>query len=195
MTAHALSRLWVAHPRCRATLLLLALPIIALAAGALAKRPLAPARWLAAHGLAHDGGRLVEQTGVVMQVHAWDCGPAALANLLALLRHPVPTTNVLAQLAGTTAEGTSLEQLVLAAHHVGVPLRLLITDPARAPLPTPPYVAWIERRHFVLVAGRQIGDTLTVVDPALGRYRVSASAFRLHWSGAAAVLQNAGADM
>jgi ABC-type bacteriocin/lantibiotic exporter with double-glycine peptidase domain len=47
---------------------------------------------------------------------------------------------------------------------------------------------WIRRDHFVLVTERAPDGMVTIVDPEVGRYRLSMRAFRRVWSGEALVL-------
>ncbi len=82
----------------------------------------------------------------------------------------------------TRSEGTSLAALKLVAEERGLlsqGLRLDVEALDHLPMPA---IAHVHRSHFVVVR-RLGGDQLVVDDPALGRLRMSATAFDRAWDG------------
>ena len=173
--------------RHRALAVLLGVIAAAGMLGLLAPDPLRPLRAARRTSLAVQGAVYEGRAGVVLQRTLFDCGPAALANLLEIRGAPVPPLDSLARLAGTTATGTTLGGLARAATQLGLPVRLVRRDPARfTGTDGLPMVAWVDRSHFVVVSDTSSG-MLTIVDPQIGRYRTSRGAFRRRWSGEALV--------
>lgn len=129
--------------------------------------------------------RFLGATGLHRQQDRWDCGPAALRNLLERLGEPVASLDHLASRAGSDRKGTSLGGLSRAARSLGLPTRACRLDPG-GPLPLRPFIAWLRPGHFVTVVPEPPGSLL-VLDPALGRYRVSPTGFARIWSGEALI--------
>jgi hypothetical protein len=169
-----------------AVLVLLVFSGLALAATAWARNPLAPAQRWGEWRVRAAGGRLLGRDQVVLQTRLFDCGPAALVNLFVVLHRKAPSVHLIARLAETTPAGTSLIALADASAHLALPLALR-WQKADEPLPPPPFIAWVDRGHFVTVVARDDHDVLLVLDPTLGRYLLPESAFRARWSGAAAL--------
>ncbi len=111
------------------------------------------------------------------------CGPVALRGLLQALGVET-TVETLAQAAGTDATGTSMLGLLKAAKALGVDLHGVQTG--RDGELAPPFIAFVNGNHFVLVReGRDGGYTVVDVD---GTERaVSRDLFRREWDGKALV--------
>jgi ABC-type bacteriocin/lantibiotic exporter with double-glycine peptidase domain len=107
-----------------------------------------------------------------------------LANLLIVLGGTPPPVDDIGSLAGTGARGTTFAGLSEAARRLGVPNRLLRMEPA-SELSTP-FIAWVDRGHFVTVVPDS-SDSVLVLDPQAGPYRIEASGLARYWSGEALV--------
>ena len=174
--------------RRRAAIVVLALLGASTLLAAAAGDPARAVRAVLRLGLLMEGAAYQGRDDVVLQRTPFDCGPAALANLLAARGRPVPPVDSLARLAGTTARGTSLGALALVAGRLGLRVEVLHLEPASAPAPAHlPMVAWVRRSHFVVVLAGPSDSVLTVVDPQVGRYRIPVAVFRRRWSGEAMV--------
>lgn len=151
------------------------------------QNPMGPLRAIARWTLERKGARFLAAAHVRLQSSLDDCGPTALAELLDLSGLPVPSAASLRRLSETTAGGTTLANLGIAAGKAGLPVFAVHWDPVdldQLPLPS---LAWVERRHFVVLARRGNGDSLDIHDPAAGHYRMSVNQFARLWSGAALV--------
>ncbi len=181
----ALLRRLSAHPRAAACGLLLAVPAALLAATTVLSELPRMARSAARAEMADLGATFLGEDGVVLQESLNDCGPAALANVLLALGMTTPPLDSLAALAGTGPTGTTASGLIRAGAELGVPLafdRVAPEDAARAPRP---FIAWVNRNHFVTVTEVAPGGAITVLDPRAGRFSISETAFETIWSGEA----------
>ena len=112
-----------------------------------------------------------------------ECGPVALMKLLAAEGIPA-TVDELARLAGTDGTGTSMQGLVDAATSKGLPLAGV--QIARGAAVEPPFIAFVNGNHFVLV--REKGDRGYLVEDVDGSMAWQEDAvFRFGWDGAALV--------
>ncbi|MBI2434099.1 MAG: hypothetical protein HYV26_14670, partial [Candidatus Hydrogenedentes bacterium] len=110
------------------------------------------------------------------------CGPKALQRLLELSGAPA-TVEELAQLAGTTTNGTSVAGLLNAAKQKGLPLTAV--EATRFDDLTPPFIAYVDGDHFLLVERAENG-MMTVSDN--GRTSdLPEAALSARWSGVALV--------
>lgn len=170
-----------------------AVPALALG---LASDPVILARLGGRLQVTREGAEFQGRHGLTLQAGLHDCGPAALANLLVELGLDPPPLDSLARLAGTRPSGTRVSGLVRAAETVGVSLaRWTGVSLARAsdvsadrssgnPGPFPiPSIAWVRESHFVTVASRAADGRLTILDPLVGRYSMTAADFRRIWLG------------
>ncbi len=181
---------WIRRRFMAGLFLILALAIAGGAAG-VARNPNSPLRFVQTALIQMVGGEFLGEDGVVLQRTLYDCGPAALANLLQLLGIDPPPLDTLSTLTGTTAYGTSFAALRAAAGSLGVSLEARRFVPAVARVARLPLIAWYGRRHFVVVAARSPDGMLTVLDPQVGRYRAPERWFGKRWSGEALVLNGA----
>lgn len=165
---------------------LLASVILALTgAAAVARDPMAPLRYVTGAQLRIDGARLLGWEGVVPQRTLWDCGPAAVATLMLRLGREAPSLERVAQLAGTTPQGTAMRGLSEALRTLGVRHAAHAAGPLA--LDARPILAWVRPGHFVVVERAPEPGMVDVLDPRVGRYRVADSVFARSWPGAALV--------
>lgn len=133
--------------------------------------------WLASRDpSASSAGEVIRQRG------RSDCGAAALAMILDHYGIKWTSLDELETALHTRSEGTSLAALKLVAEERGLlsqGLRLDVEALDRLPMPA---IAHVHRSHFVVVR-RLGGGQLVVDDPALGRLRMSATAFDRAWDG------------
>ncbi len=134
------------------------------------------------------GASYLGQEGVILQAAFNDCGPAALANLMAELGMVAPSLDSLMVMAGTQLQGTRASGLIRAGDALGLSLTLDRIAPDRVAEIPRPFIAWVNRNHFVTVTDRTSAGTMTVVDPGVGRYSISEIDFRTIWSGEALLL-------
>jgi ABC-type bacteriocin/lantibiotic exporter with double-glycine peptidase domain len=153
----------------------------------MSRSPLMPLRTVARWTLMWRGARFIEQGSVRLQSALNDCGPTALADLLELTGLAVPSPDSLRRLTATDLHGTTLDKLEAAATVAGLPVFSVRWDPSEiAELPLPS-LAWVDRRHFVVVARRSSVDSVEVRDPAAGHYRMATDHFARVWSGEALI--------
>jgi hypothetical protein len=149
--------------------------------------PLQPLRAFTRWSLERQGARFVARGRARLQPSLDDCGPTALADFLELSGLPVPSPDSLRRLSGTRRNGTTLGDLATAASNAGLRASQVRWDPAElSELPLPSLV-WVEKRHFVVVARRSRADSVEVLDPAAGRYRMASDRFVRLWSGEALI--------
>ncbi|MFI2667140.1 peptidase domain-containing ABC transporter [Micromonospora carbonacea] len=132
---------------------------------------------------------------VVLQVAATDCGPSALAMLLAASGRAVPVARLRAHL-DVGRDGLSLRDLRDAAHEFGLRCRAIALPALRQDatrlrdLPLPLVAHW-NGDHYVVVecVGRRGVD---VVDPAVGRRRLTPAQFCAGSTGVVLLAEPAG---
>jgi peptidase C39-like protein len=144
----------------------------------------AATRW----SLKWRGARFVADEGARRQSSLNDCGPTALAELLDLSGHHVPSRDSLRLLSSLQPSGTTLDNLGTAAALTGLALFAVRWDPTELPLLPLPSLLWVNRNHFVVVSRRLSPDSVEVHDPAAGLYRMASARFARLWSGAALIL-------
>ena len=178
-----------ARNRRRSAILTLVLMSGALALATLAASDLPRlGRLVARAELARSDAEFLGSDGVVFQSALNDCGPAALANLMRIVGVATPSTDSLMVLAGTKPRGTTAGGLIRAASRFNLSLMLTRLTPADLPHTRLPFIAWVNRNHFVTVTGRSLSGRLTVVDPTAGRYSISEEGFEKIWSGESILL-------
>jgi hypothetical protein len=113
------------------------------------------------------------------------CGPNTLYCLLRIHDKPVNYHALVAQLAPPD-EGSSLEELRLAAERWGLALQAYRIDQKDFDALRTPFIAHLERngkRHYVLVL-RRFGTEVEVLDPERGgAHAVNAGEFFRAWTG------------
>jgi predicted double-glycine peptidase len=162
-----------------------ALAVIVLASAS--RDPLQSLRAVTRWSLELRGARFITSGRARLQSSLDDCGPTALADFLELSGLPVPSRDSLRRLAATKPSGTTLGDLGTAAGAAGLRVFPVRWDPAELALLPLPSLVWVERRHFVVVARRSRADSVEVLDPAAGRYRMATDRFAQLWSGEALV--------
>lgn len=163
------------------------------AAAAAPTDPLAAGRGAYRTTIRARGGTFVSFPGVVLQSGASDCGPAALATLIRTLGGAPPPTDSLARLAGTGARGTTFAGLARTARAFGVANELRRLSPAAMDALHTPVIAWVDGGHFVTVVPDS-SESVLVLDPQVGPYRIGRARLRRYWSGEALVPLRASAD-
>ena len=132
--------------------------------------------WLASYDPSESGaGEVIRQRG------RSDCGAAALRMILDHYGIEGSSLDELEAALRTRSNGTSLLALKRVAAERGLSsqgLRLNVEGLSQVPMPV---IAHVHRSHFVVV--RRAGDQLVVDDPAIGRLRMSATAFSRAWDG------------
>lgn len=151
------------------------------------RNPMRPLRLAAKWSLEWRGARFIELDGARLQASLNDCGPTALADFLELEGRPVPSRDSLFRLTRTGGYGTTLAQLETAATLSGLRVFAVAWSPTELRDLPVPSLAWVDHRHFVVVARRDATDSVEVHDPAAGRYRMASEQFARVWSGAALV--------
>ncbi|WP_432703681.1 C39 family peptidase [Methanothermobacter thermautotrophicus] len=135
---------------------------------------------------APDDNVTVDSDGMVLQASNYTCGPAALATILQRLG--VNTTeDELAELAGTTEDGTTMQGLLEAARAMGMNatgMRLSISE-LRANMIA--YTISDGIGHYTVI-NEITGDTVKLADPSLGNIEMSIDDFAQIYSGNALVI-------
>ena len=144
--------------------------------------------FVARRELARIGASYLGSDGVVLQADWNDCGPAALANVLVAVGADPPPLDSLERLAGTGPVGTRVSGLIEASEALGLPMAFRRVGRGEVAHLQLPFIAWVNRSHFVAVVQRSPAGTITVVDPGVGRYTIDEREFRAIWSGEAVVL-------
>ena len=148
--------------------------------------PASVSRWVYRATILARGGAFVQAPGAVRQSALNDCGPAALATLILTLGGSPPSVEVIGSFAGTGARGTTFAGLSEAAHRLGVPSILRRVEPAATAELSTPFIAWVDRGHFVTVVPDST-DSVLVLDPQAGPYRIRMSRLARYWSGEALI--------
>ncbi|MDP9863107.1 MULTISPECIES: peptidase domain-containing ABC transporter [Streptosporangium] len=118
---------------------------------------------------------------VILQHSLVECGAACLAMVLGAHGHHT-SVRALAEEMGVGRDGVSALTLVRVARARGLTTRALSLPAAHIPeIPLPAVAHW-RARHFVVVE-RAAGDRITIVDPGIGRLRLSREEFARDFSG------------
>jgi ABC-type bacteriocin/lantibiotic exporter with double-glycine peptidase domain len=171
--------------RAAAASILIVLPVVAIAGVRVARDPIVVLRVAQTALLKADGVGRIDADGVFLQRTLYDCGPAALANLLLLVQGRSPAMDTLAVLAGTTMRGTTLSGLQKAATAFDLDVVSVGARSGERDWPSVPFIAWIDRNHFVVVAARTDRGDVLIIDPRVGRYVMDERSFQRRWSGEA----------
>jgi hypothetical protein len=128
------------------------------------------------------GARFVTDKGLPLQSHTNDCGPVSLKMILSA--HGVERSlSDIASGLRLTPKGTSMLDLRLTSAKLGVPAKSWAVRPEdlfQVPLPA---IAFINKRHFVVIRKFVTPEILEVDDPALGKVQWPSRKFRQVWSG------------
>lgn len=136
----------------------------------------------------HFGWRR-RQTPVVMQAEAAECGLACLAMVASYHGFRCDLTSLRSRLS-TSLRGVTLAQLMQMAGTLKLTARALRMEPkALVYLATPVILHW-NLDHFVILE-RCDGRNAWIIDPAVGRRKMSLAEFSNHFTGIALELQPA----
>ncbi|MGY4154285.1 NHLM bacteriocin system ABC transporter peptidase/ATP-binding protein [Bradyrhizobium sp. USDA 4461] len=129
----------------------------------------------------------VKRTPVVLQMEAVECGPAALAIILAYHGAWIPLEQ-LRIACGVSRDGSKASNIVRAARRYGLVARGYSVEPsALVQLPTPCIIHW-NFNHFVVLEGIK-GRHAYINDPASGRRRISMAELDLAFTGVVLVFE------
>jgi len=121
----------------------------------------------------------------VAQIDQMDCGAACLGMLCRYFGRAVSLTRI-RELAHTSVDGTSLLALVTAAEQLGLAARSVKATAAQLDeMPLPAILHW-DGNHWVVLERLRAQDAV-ILDPGLGRRRVSREEVGRRWSGYAAL--------
>ena len=127
----------------------------------------------------------------VSQMEITDCGAACLAMTLGYFGRQV-SLNDLREITGTGRDGVTAYNLVEAARHYGLEARGVRVDLDELELLPPASILHWDFDHFVVFEGVS-RDAVKVLDPGVGRDRVSRDRFSKSFTGVA-ILFEPGAD-
>ena len=118
---------------------------------------------------------------VRLQMNETECGAAALAMVLSYHGRPTGVAD-LRGLLDAGRDGVTAESIAREARRLGLVVRAFSVEPEQlTQLPLPAIVFW-EFSHFVVLE-RWSPREVEIVDPALGRRRLSAAAFEAGFTG------------
>jgi ATP-binding cassette subfamily B protein len=123
----------------------------------------------------------------IAQMEVTDCGAACLAMSLALHGRHVPLEEV-RHVTGTDREGVDALALSRAARHFGLRARGVRLEPASLPLLEPGSILHWDLNHFVVLEKATAGGAV-VVDPGIGRRKVSMETLGRSFTGVALELE------
>lgn len=112
---------------------------------------------------------------VVLQMTISDCGAACLAMILRHHGHHTTLANC-RERTGIGRDGVTARRLADAARSFGLRTHAFVADPSTIEQVPLPAVAHWEDAHFVVVE-RITGERVEIMDPALGRRRISRAEF------------------
>ncbi|MFI5311266.1 MAG: cyclic nucleotide-binding domain-containing protein [Gemmatimonadales bacterium] len=145
--------------------------------------PLEPEEFAAAPK--RPSGRRRRRVPFVAQIDEMDCGAACLGMICRYFGRNVSLTRI-RELAHTSVDGTSLRALVTAGEQLNLAARSVRTSMEQVPeMPLPAIVHWAGNHWVVL---EHLDDRAAwIVDPGVGRRKVSRADFATKWSGFAAL--------
>lgn len=139
----------------------------------------------AEHGRFIKSRHRLRRLRFIRQIDEMDCGAACLAMVTHTLGRRASLVRI-RQLVGAGLDGASLNSICSAGEELGLATRSVKTSTRHLDrLPLPAIVHWNEHHWVVLTAVRR--GHVTVLDPALGRRRLTRAAFERGWSGYAAL--------
>lgn len=119
-------------------------------------------------------------TPTVLQMETMECGAAALGIILGYYRRFVPLTE-LRRICGVSRDGVLASQITHAAEHYGLRPKAQKLDAVQALSQRPPFIAYWNNNHFVVVEGHSRGKVY-LNDPASGRKTISLKEFEESFS-------------
>lgn len=139
-----------------------------------------PTQWVTT--FAGWGQRLCRRrVPLVLQLNETECGAACLAMVLSYFGRQTAVAEC-RTLLDVNRDGVTAQALARAARHFGLTVRAFSVEPADlAQLPTPAILFW-EFNHFVVLE-RWSPTGVELVDPAIGRRRLTPAAFDAGFTG------------
>lgn len=128
------------------------------------------------------GARFITDKGVVLQSGINDCGPASLKMILTAYGIDCSVSDLSSDLR-LMAKGTSLLDLRNASAKLGLGAKSWSIHPEDLPGVPLPAIAFVNKKHFVVLRRFITPEILEVDDPALGRIQWQSRAFKKVWSG------------
>ena len=130
-------------------------------------------------------GRRRRRVPFIQQVDEMDCGAACLAMVTRAFGRRVSLARI-RQLVNTGLDGTSLRSICRAGEEIGLAARSVKSSLSHLDhMPLPAIIHWDEYHWVVLeVVSR---EHVTVMDPGVGRRRLTRAQFEEKWSGYAAL--------
>jgi len=144
--------------------------------------------WSTHRSIANNLGRVVLEDGMVLQSSGVSCVPASAANIAAQFGIE-RTEREMAELLGTTVQGTSVAQTVYGMRKLSVHCRKAEFDEAAAiPVPAMLFVdhpSAGEESHAVAMTRRPENGRIEILDPLGGRRVFTEADFTAIWHGKA----------
>src|SRR5438445_11221915 len=134
-----------------------------------------------------DSRRRARRVPVVQQLSATECGAACLAMVLSY-HHKSVRLDELRSIMGVGRDGATALAILNAASFYGLRGRGVKLEIDELEWLTPGAILHWEFNHFV-VFERLRGQTIDIVDPALGRRRISLEQFSRSFTGVALLLE------
>jgi ATP-binding cassette subfamily B protein len=137
-----------------------------------------------------DGNRFVKRrrrvrVPFIQQIDEMDCGGACLAMVARSFGRRVSLARI-RQLVNTGLDGTSVRAICRAGEELGLASRSVKASPGHLDaMPLPAIVHW-DKHHWIVLT-EVTRRHVRVVDPALGRRRLTRAEFHTGWTGYAAL--------
>ena len=127
------------------------------------------------------GIRVAHRHEVIFQLYGYDCGPAAIANLLSLAGKSYDLLKIERE-AKPTAIGTSISMVASVLTRNGLTARIAFYERRDIKIVPRPSIVLLHH-HYVVIADRLGKGRLEIMDPFLGDMSESSSALSRQWSG------------
>ena len=140
-------------------------------------------RWLRLWSTLHAAvGRLRRhRVPVLLQLSAVECGAACLAMILSYFGRQIRVAEC-RECLGIGRDGVTAQTIAKAARHYGLRVKAFSLEPAALPHVPLPAIAHWNFKHFVVIE-RWSPKQVEIVDPALGRRRLTAEEFDAGFTG------------
>lgn len=134
------------------------------------------------------GIQYLGETGVIRQSTPYDCGPACIQMILN--KHGVNANNTqIRSIAGTDKDGTSISGIKKALSSFGINVSARVLSLDEVDRIGKPFIAYINRSHFVIVDSVTPDGCLIVLDPSGGKLLYNRKYFNQQWTGEAITYQ------
>lgn len=111
-----------------------------------------------------------------------DCGPTCLQMLLAYYGQDIPLEQ-LSRECHVDMVGSNMTNLSKCGRSHGLDMKNYQSDAKGAYTADRPVILWWRKKHFVVFDGIDDDGKIVIVDPDLGRYRMSKTLFAFYYSG------------